>query len=101
MQMKKSNKIFVTKVFLPEQDTYNTLLKRAWDKKWMTNRGELVLELETKLKDYLGIKNMVITNNGTIPIQIGLKLLGNQGEIITTPFSSLGTLRPCICGYPP
>jgi len=45
--------INVTKTFLPPQENYNTILKRAWDKYWITNRGDLVLELEEKLKAYI------------------------------------------------
>lgn len=83
--------INVTKTFLPPQEEYNAILKRAWDNNWITNRGELVLELEEKLKAYLKLPNILITNNGTIPLQIALKLLGNPGEIITTPFSYVAT----------
>lgn len=83
--------INVTKTFLPPQEEYNNLVKRAWDKIWLTNRGELTLELESKLKSYLNINNIIITNNGTTPLQIALKLLGNYGEIITTPFSYVAT----------
>lgn len=79
--------INVTKTFLPPIEEYNKQLQRAWDNQWLTNRGELVLELEEKLKQYLTVSNIVITTNGTIPLQIALKLLGNNGEIITTPFS--------------
>ena len=88
--------INVTQTFLPPQEEYNQLVKRAWDKIWLTNRGELTLELEEKLKSYLGVENIIITNNGTIPIQIALKLLGNNGEIITTPFSYVATSAAII-----
>lgn len=88
--------INVTKTFLPPQEEYNDLVKRAWDNIWLTNRGELTLELESKLKDYLNIENIIITNNGTIPLQIALKLLGNYGEIITTPFSYVATTSAII-----
>jgi dTDP-4-amino-4,6-dideoxygalactose transaminase len=88
--------INVTKTFLPPQEEYNELVKRAWDNIWLTNRGELTLELESKLKDYLNIDNIIITNNGTIPLQIALKLLGNYGEIITTPFSYVATTSAII-----
>jgi dTDP-4-amino-4,6-dideoxygalactose transaminase len=88
--------INVTKTFLPPQEEYNNLVKRAWDNIWLTNRGELTLELESKLKDYLNIENIIITNNGTIPLQIALKLLGNYGEIITTPFSYVATTSAII-----
>ena len=90
--------INVTQTFLPPQEEYNQLVKRAWDKIWLTNRGELTLELEGKLKNYLGVENIIITNNGTIPIQIALKLLGNNGEIITTPFSYVATSAAIIWG---
>lgn len=88
--------INVTRTFLPSQDEYNSFLTRAWDKIWLTNRGELTLELESKLKKHLNINNIIITNNGTIPLQIALKLLGNQGEIITTPFSYVATTSAII-----
>ena len=83
--------INVTKTFFPPIDEYQLLLQRVWDNQWLTNRGELVLELEEKLKKYLSVSNILIMTNGTIPIQIALKLLGNGGEIITTPFSYVAT----------
>lgn len=88
--------INVTKTFLPPQDEFNAILKRAWDTQWITNRGELVLELETQLKKYLSVSNILITNNGTVPLQIALKLLGNGGEIITTPFSYVATTAAIV-----
>lgn len=83
--------INVTKTFLPTIEEYTSQVQRAWNNVWITNRGELILELETKLKDYLNVENIIITNNGTIPLQIALKLLANHGEVITTPFSYVAT----------
>lgn len=88
--------INVTKTFLPPIEEYNKQVQRAWDNQWLTNRGELVLELEEKLKQYLQISNIIITTNGTIPLQIALKLLGNGGEIITTPFSYVATTAAIV-----
>lgn len=81
----------VTKSFIPPIEEYTKQVERAFKNEWLTNRGELVRELEVKLMNYLGLSNILITNNGTIPLQIALKLLGNQGEIITTPFSYVAT----------
>ena len=86
----------VTKSFLPPIGEYLAQVQRAYDNNWLTNRGELVLELEEKLKDYLRVTNILITNNGTIPLQIALKLLGNGGEIITTPFSYVATTAAIV-----
>lgn len=83
--------INVTKTFFPPLEEYQVQLQRIWTNQWLTNRGELVLELEEKLKNYLAVHHILVTNNGTLPIQIALKLLGNGGEIITTPFSYVAT----------
>ena len=81
----------VTRTFLPPQDEYQAILKKAWDKQWLTNRGGLVLELENKLTDYLGVDNVIAMTNGTLPLQIAIKAMGLTGEIITTPFSYVAT----------
>jgi dTDP-4-amino-4,6-dideoxygalactose transaminase len=86
----------VTKSFLPPIEEYMAQVQRAYDNSWLTNRGELVVELEEKLKAYLGVSNILITNNGTIPLQIALKLLGKSGEIITTPFSYVATTAAIV-----
>lgn len=88
--------ITVTKTFLPPIEEYNLQVQRAWDNQWLTNRGELVLELEEKLKTHLSVSNIIITNNGTVPLQIALKLLGKEGEIITTPFSYVATTAAIV-----
>ena len=81
----------VTQTFLPPITEYQKILQSAWDKIWLTNRGELVLELEKKIAQKLSSNKGIAMNNGTIPIQIALKLLGLNGEIITTPFSYVAT----------
>lgn len=86
----------VTKCFLPPIELYTEWVQKAYDKQWLTNRGELVQLLEERLKGYLGVEWMTVTNNGTIPLQIALKLLGKGGEIITTPFSYVATTAAIV-----
>lgn len=88
--------INVTQTFLPPQNEYNAILKRAWDSRWLTNRGQLVVELEQKLKEYLDVPYLTLTTNGTLPIQIAIKSLGLTGEIITTPFSYVATTSSIV-----
>lgn len=89
-------KIPVTKSFIPPIQEYTKQVNRAFKNGWLTNRGELVLELESKLKKHLSVNQILLTNNGTIPIQIALKLLGKKGEIITTPFSYVATCSSIV-----
>jgi dTDP-4-amino-4,6-dideoxygalactose transaminase len=88
--------INVTQTFFPPLEDYTKQLQRVWDNKWLTNRGELVLELEEKLKKHLNVSNIILMNNGTIPLQIALQLLGQGGEIITTPFSYVATTASIV-----
>jgi dTDP-4-amino-4,6-dideoxygalactose transaminase len=86
----------VTQTFLPPIEEYTKILKRVWESKWLTNRGELVLELESKIKEVTKSKNCLAMNNGTIPLQIALKLLAKGGEVITTPFSYVATTSSIV-----
>jgi dTDP-4-amino-4,6-dideoxygalactose transaminase len=90
------NIISVTKTFFPPLVEYNKYLERIWKNQWLTNRGELVVELEAKLKEYLAVPNIIVMNNGTIPLQFAIKVLANGGEIITTPFSYVATTAAIV-----
>lgn len=83
--------INVTKSYLPPQEEYNEYLKGIWQRVHLTNHGPLVVELEEKLKEFLGVKHLFFLNNGTIALQIAIKALDLKGEIITTPFSYVAT----------
>jgi dTDP-4-amino-4,6-dideoxygalactose transaminase len=83
--------INVTKTFLPPIEEYQALLKGVWEREWVTNNGQLVQSLEANLREYLSIKNLWFTSNGTVPIQLALKALNIKGEVITTPFSYVAT----------
>jgi dTDP-4-amino-4,6-dideoxygalactose transaminase len=90
--------INVTKIFLPPLTEYTAQVKRAFDMEWLTNRGVLIRELEEKITNNLELKEskILITNNGTVPLQIALKLFGKGGEIITTPFSYVATTAAIV-----
>lgn len=88
--------INVTKTYLPPFEEYTAILKRAWDKGWITNNGELVEELEAKLKEHLGVNNLCFTSNGTIVLQMALKVLNITKEVITTPFSYVATTNAIL-----
>ena len=81
--------ITVTKSFLPPLEEFFNQITRVYENKQLTNRGKLVLELEEEISSYLDLKEsrLICMNNGTIPLQIALKLLAKGGEVITTPYS--------------
>ena len=85
-------RMFVTKSFLPPLGEYEFYIKKIFENGQLTNQGPLLKELEEKLKTFLGVENFHYVTNGTIAIQLALKVLGiEEGEIITTPFSYVAT----------
>src|SRR5690554_4653530 len=88
--------INVTKTFFPPLSEYQKQLERVWKNEWLTNRGELVIELEDKLRSELGVRNITLMTNGTLPMQIALRVLAKQGEVITTPFSYVATTSSIV-----
>ncbi len=86
----------VTKSYLPDLGKYIDKLKQVWESHWLTNNGPMVLELEKKLKEYLGTEQLLYTNNGTIVLQMALKALGISKEVITTPFSYVATTNSIL-----
>ena len=83
--------INVTKAYLPPIEEYQKYLSKIWESSWLTNQGPLSQELELKLKEHLGVRNLLFVSNGTIAIQLAIKALALTGEIITTPFSYVAT----------
>jgi len=88
--------ILVTKPFLPPIDEYQQYVQGIWQRQWLTNNGPLVNELELKLKEYLDVPHLLFLTNGTIALQIAIKALELQGEIITTPFSYVATTSSIV-----
>lgn len=83
--------INVTKSYLGSKNKFKAYIDRIYNTGWLTNNGPLVTALEKRLKDYLGVRNIILTNNGTIALQIAYRALGVSGSAITTPFSFVAT----------
>jgi len=88
--------INVTKSFLPPLEEYIKNLEKIWDTNWLTNQGPMIQELEARLAEFLGVPYIHCVSNGTIAIQIALRALGIQGEVITTPFSYVATTNSIL-----
>lgn len=83
--------IHVTKPYLPDQKKYLQYVSKIYHSNHLTNNGPLVQELEDRLKEYLGVANLMLVSNGTIALNVAYMALGISGEAITTPFSFVAT----------
>lgn len=88
--------INVTKPYLPPLEKYQRYVERIWERNHLTNQGPLLLSLEARLRDYLNLGNFMAVSNGTIALQLAIKALGVEGEVITTPFSYVATTNSIL-----
>ncbi len=76
-----------------------------FDRRWLTNRGTLVLEFEKRLAEYIGTKHCITTCNGTKGLEIAARALDLTGEVILPSFTFVATahalqwqgIKPVFC----
>jgi dTDP-4-amino-4,6-dideoxygalactose transaminase len=88
--------INVTKTYLPDKEKYKKYVDKIYENGWVTNNGPLVRELEKKLAEYLGVKNLVLVSNGTAALEIAYRTLEITNYVITTPFSFVATTSSLV-----
>ncbi|HYF84135.1 MAG TPA: DegT/DnrJ/EryC1/StrS family aminotransferase [Clostridia bacterium] len=97
--------IQVTKAFLPPMEEFVESISRIWESSWLTNQGPIHEQLRSQLKQYLKASNITLFVNGHMALDVALKGLQLNGEIITTPFTfastthaiSMNGLTPVFC----
>lgn len=61
------------------------------DRRWLTNRGEYVIELERRIAGLIGARNCILVTNGTIGLELLIRALGLRGEVIVPAFTFVAT----------
>ncbi|XOK61323.1 DegT/DnrJ/EryC1/StrS family aminotransferase [Paenibacillus elgii] len=88
--------INVTKTYLPDKEKYKRYIDEIFESGWLTNNGRLLGELERRLREYLGVKNLLLVSNGTVALQVAYKVLELKGDVLTTPFSFVATTSSLV-----
>lgn len=61
------------------------------DRRWLTNNGPYVQELEQRIADMIGVKHCIATSNGTVALEIASRALGLEGEVIVPSMTFIAT----------
>jgi dTDP-4-amino-4,6-dideoxygalactose transaminase len=73
------------------RDRFMRLADEMFDRAWLTNNGPLVQELEARIARQLGVKHCVAMSNGTIALEIAIRALGLEGEVIIPSYTFVAT----------
>jgi dTDP-4-amino-4,6-dideoxygalactose transaminase len=62
-----------------------------FDRAWLTNNGPLVQELEARIAQRHGVRHCVAMCNGTVALEIAIRALGMEGEVIVPSYTFVAT----------
>ncbi|TAM71959.1 MAG: aminotransferase class I/II-fold pyridoxal phosphate-dependent enzyme [Microbacteriaceae bacterium] len=74
-----------------DRATFRKLVDEMFDRGWLSNDGPLVQEFERRIAAYVGVRNCVAMNNGTIALEIAIRALGLSGEVIVPSYTFVAT----------
>lgn len=61
------------------------------ENRWLTNNGPFVQEFEQRLANFLGVRHCIAMCNGTVALEIAIRALDLQGEVIVPSFTFIAT----------
>jgi dTDP-4-amino-4,6-dideoxygalactose transaminase len=79
------------------------------DRRWFTNNGACVQELERKIAELLGVRHCIAMCNATVALEIVTRAVGMGGEVIVPSFTFVATahalqwqeITPVFCDIDP
>jgi dTDP-4-amino-4,6-dideoxygalactose transaminase len=79
------------------------------DRNWLTNDGPFVKDFESRLADFVGVRNCVVMCNATVSLEIAIRALGLTGEVLVPSFTFIATahalqwqeITPVFCDIDP
>lgn len=92
-----------------DRDTLMGRLEDVLDRRWLTNNGRYVQELEARIRDHVGARHCVAVTNATAGLELTIRALGLSGEVIVPSFTFVATahalqwlgIRPVFCDIDP
>ena len=102
-------KILVTRSSMPPFEEYVEEIKSLWDSRWLTNKGAKHEQFRDALRKYLQVPGISLFTNGHTALEVSLRSLHLDGEVITPPFTFVSTthaivnsgLKPVFCDINP
>lgn len=91
------------------RDRFVARVNDMLDRRWLSNNGPFLLELEQKLRELIGVKHCIVMANATIALEIAARALDLRGEVILPSFTFVATahalqwqeITPVFCDVDP
>lgn len=102
-------KLHVNSPNIGNRDHFIQRVNDILDRKWLTNNGYYVQELEKSIAKRLKVKHCIAVCNATVGLEIAIRALGLKGEVIVPAFTFIATIhalqwlgiKPIFCDIDP
>lgn len=61
------------------------------DRRWLSNNGPYVQELEQRISQYVGVKHVIAVCNATVGLEIAIRAADIRGEVIVPAYTFVAT----------
>jgi dTDP-4-amino-4,6-dideoxygalactose transaminase len=104
-----SDKLHVGRPNIGSKERLLERISSILESRWLSNDGPSVQELEHVLAKFLGVRHCVATCNATVALEIVIRALGLEGEVIVPSFTFIATahalqwqgITPVFCDVAP
>lgn len=74
-----------------DREEFLKYAEEIFDRRWLSNNGPMVQELERQIARYLDVKHCVAMCNGTVALEIAIRALALEGEVIVPSYTFIAT----------
>jgi len=74
-----------------DRDAFMRHVEDIFERRWLSNDGPLVQEFEQRVAAHLDVKHCIAMCNGTIALEIAIRALGLEGEVIVPAYTFVAT----------
>jgi len=93
----------------PEWEEFEAMFRDIFKRKYYTNHGPLLQELEASLEAFLNVKHAICVTNATLGLIMAAKALNIKGKVLVPGFTFIATiqsltwagLEPIFCDVDP
>jgi dTDP-4-amino-4,6-dideoxygalactose transaminase len=104
-----SEKLHVGRPNIGNRERLLARINDLLDRRWLTNDGPYVQQLERDLADFLNVKHCIAMCNATVALEITIRAAGLKGEVIIPSFTFIATahalqwqkITPVFCDIDP
>lgn len=99
----------VGQLYFPSWDRYEAAMRGIFERRYYTNQGPLVQQLEERLQEYLGVKHAICVTNATIGLMMAAEALELSGKVVLPSFTFIASaqslswsgIEPVFCDVDP